>query len=83
MLGLPEVDADDLLRHERPAGLFERLAGDGVVQRFAALEVAGGLVQYDATAGSFLNEQELAVAFDYGGYGDVGFPGHAQHYSGP
>ena len=69
---LPEVDADDVLRLERPARLLERLADDGVEQRFAVLEVAGRLIEHDAAADAFLDEQELAVALDDRGDRDVG-----------
>ena len=79
---LPQVDADDLARHERPAGLLQRLARDGVLQGLAVVEVTRGLVQHHAAAGAFLDEQEMTVALDDGGHGDVGFPDHGLHYSG-
>ncbi len=47
------------------------------LQGFAALEVPGGLVDDDAAARAFFDEQELAVAFDDGGDGDVRLPDHA------
>ena len=81
--GLPEVDADDFARDERPAGLLERLARDGLLQGFAVLEVSGGLVQHHPAASALLDQQELAVAFDDGGHGDVRLPYHARHYNEP
>ena len=81
--GLPEVDADDFAWDERPAGFLERLARDGLLQGFAVLEVTGGLVQHHPAARAFLDQQELAVAFDDGGHGDVRLPYHARHYNEP
>ncbi len=81
--GLPEVDADDFARDERPAGFLERLARDGLLQGFAVLEVTGGLVQHHPAARALLDQQELAVAFDDGGHGDVRLPYHARHYNEP
>jgi hypothetical protein len=54
-----------------------------VQQRLVAFEVTGRLVQHHPAARAFFDKQELAVAFDDGGHGDVRFPYHGSHYSEP
>ena len=51
---------------------------DGGERRWAVedgRQVAGRLVQADAVAGFFFDQQEFAVALDDGGNGHIGFPG--------
>ena len=74
------VDTEQRGRFERVGRLLQRLARDGVEQRFARLEVAGGLVEAAAVLGVFLDQQEAAVALDHGGDGDVGFPDHEAQF---
>ena len=57
---------------ERPGRLFERLAHDGVDELLALLDVAGGLVEHHAVGDPLFDEQELAVALDDGGDGEIG-----------
>jgi hypothetical protein len=81
VLGLPDIDADDLFGHEGPARFLERFPGDGCGKSFVPLEVSRWLVQHDAAAGPLLDEQELTVALDHGGNGDIGLPDHVPQYS--
>ena len=62
---------------EAPAGFLERLAHDRVEEGFAVLEMSGRLVEDQAAARAFLDEQELTVAFDDGRDRHVGLPDHA------
>ena len=45
-------------------------------QRLTVLELAGRLVEGEAGFGLFLDQQELSVALNDRGNGDIGFPDH-------
>jgi len=73
----PHVDADAGFDGDFPAGFLQRLARDRLQQRLARFEMAGRLVQSQAVAGGFPDQQEAAITLDHGGYGGVRFPaGH-------
>ena len=55
-------------------GFFQGFADAGLDSAFAGVEVAGRVVQAQAVLRVFLDQQELAIAFDDGGNGDTGFP---------
>src|SRR5688572_17505704 len=72
---VPEIEADDVLGLEPMARFLERLANHRGEERFAALEMAGGLVQYEIAArGPLLDDEELAAALDDCGDRDVDTP---------
>jgi hypothetical protein len=54
-------------RREIVGGFLQRFADDCLLQRFVRVEVAGRLVDADAIAGLFFDQQELAIFFDDGG----------------
>ncbi len=73
---LPEVETGDGVRPEFVRGFLARLAHDGLDQRLPILEMSGGLVQYDATRGAFLYEQEPAALFGDGRDRQIDLQGH-------
>jgi hypothetical protein len=78
---LPQIDADQGFRMERPGSLFEGFAHDGVYELLAAFDVPRGLVEHHAIADTLLDEQKLPVPLDDGGDGEVG-SGHGGQYKG-
>ena len=73
---LPVIDADQMRRLEVVSRLFERLAHHGIDQRLAFFKMPGRLIEGQTGFGFFLNQQELAVALDNSGDGDIRFPDH-------
>src|SRR4051812_45055639 len=61
------VDAHQFGGSEFAGRLFQGLARAGLHQRLARLPVPGRLVEYQAAARGFLDEQEAPLPFDYGG----------------
>ena len=57
---LPAIDADERRRRDSMAGFLERLPHGRGDQRFAGLEVAGGLVETHAGARLLLDERGSA-----------------------
>src|SRR5688572_10566530 len=77
LAAVPEIETDDVLGLEPMARFLERLANHRGEERFAALEMAGGLVQYEIAArGALLDDEELAAALDDCGDRDVDTPCH-------
>ena len=68
--------ADQMRRLEVVSRLFERLAHHGIDQRLALFKMPGRLIEGQTGFGFFLNQQELAVALDNSGDGDIRFPDH-------
>jgi hypothetical protein len=60
-------------------GFFERFAHGRFDERFARLQMAGGLVQTQPVVRMLLDEEEASVALDDGGHGDVRGPGFRIH----
>ena len=58
----PLLHAEQAIELDVPAGLFERLAHGGVLQRLVGIEVPGRLVEHDASADVLLDEQKASVA---------------------
>ena len=73
---LPEVDADERLRMERPGRLFQRFAHDRIDELLALFHVARRLVEHHAIGDAFLDQQKLPVTFDDGGDGEIGTKDH-------
>ncbi len=73
-----EVDADEAIRHEHPAGFFEHFADDALLGRFARFEMAGRIVEPQAFGRVLFDEEEFGHAvdapFDDRGDGDAWFP---------
>ncbi len=67
------VHAHQRARNELVRGFLQRLAHHRLLERLVRVEVAGRLVQLDAFAGLFLDQQETAIAFDDRGHGNRWF----------
>ena len=76
----PEIDSDDRIGPESPAGFLEGLAYDRVEKGLAVLEMAGGLVENQAIARALLDQQKLTVTLGDRRHRDVRLPYHAGHY---
>ena len=72
----PVIDADHMRRPEAIGRFFQRFAHHGIDQRLVFFQMAGRLVEGQADLGFLLDQQELAVATNNGGNGNVGFPDH-------
>lgn len=59
---LPEVDPDERLWMECPRGFFERFANGRLDDLFAALDVAGGLIEHHSVADALFDDEELSFA---------------------
>jgi len=64
-------------RLEVVGGFFQRFAHHGVDQGLSCFEMAGRLVEGQASLGFLLDQQEFSIALDDGSDGDIGFPDHA------
>ena len=78
----PEIDADQRLGVEGPGRFFERLADDRVDELLARSTWPAGWLNTMRLADALFDEQELAVAFDDGGDGEVGSKDHEGSISG-
>ena len=70
----PLLHAEQAVELDVPAGLFERLAHRGVLQRLVRIKVPGRLVEHDASADVLFDEQKAAVARDDGCDGHMRTP---------
>src|SRR5688572_12929885 len=62
----PQVQAEQVTRHEMPGGLLQGFAYRGFDQRFAILDVAGWLVEYQRALDAFFDDEELVFALHDG-----------------
>ena len=69
---IPQVDACERIGLEGPRGFLERLANDCGDELFTAFDVTGRLIEDHRVADPLFDEQELAIAFNDCGYGEVG-----------
>jgi len=58
----PLLHAEEAVELDVPAGLFERLANRGMLQRFVGVEMSGGLVEHDASADVLFDQQKASIA---------------------
>ncbi len=67
----PQIYADHGLRHEGPGSFLERLAADGIQQRFARLDMAGWLIDDQSPADPLLDKHEATIPFDDGSHSEL------------